>query len=494
MLRRITYSVGWLTMVVPTQVRGCVNVGSLTALDVPAQSERRSTKIEGSPQMDSLVRPENQTDRMGASLTAPQRQPTDRLATAHSTEEAGEALASPTRRDAEFKFKPGEHNPRTNHYHCGYCGFSWSNALTVCNHWVAKHGMSSGEAARVMTARNPGIAVDAPARRGAQSTFKPGERNSRNSYYHCGHCGFSWSNALKVCDHWVDKHGMSRDEAARVMAAQNPDLSLDTLTRRGSWPKSKPGEYDPEFKVYHCGHCSHQSSSEQVIRDHWVEKHGMSTDEAASVMAAQNSDLSLDTSASRRPHFKFKPGERNPRNNHYHCGHCRLSWPNALTVCKHWVEKHGMSTDEAVSVMTAQNPDLSLDKCAGRGRQRKRKPGEYNPKSKRYHCGHCSRQSTSERSIRNHWVEKHGMSTEEAVSVMTAQNSDLILDKPVRRRREFKRKPGEYNPKSKRYHCGHCNRQSTSEQVIRDHWVEKHGMATDEAARVMTAQNPSPST
>jgi predicted transposase YbfD/YdcC len=671
MLRRITYTVGWLTMVVPTQVRGCANVGSLTALDVPAQSERRSAKIEASPQMDSLVRSETQTDRMSASLTTPERQPTDGLATAHSTEEAGEASkrdctegctkaheaepalvhtlqtfgpaavsgrhdpargistsergspdggrkrsssaanseftgslrtwstqrgisdtaghafscsqpsaaplqeqatatlaatadwpsnlqstchsdvdnstselrqcgaratsicdsiasfakpstalqpctgsegesheavrvttarssdgarVSPARRDAEFKFKPGERNPRNDHYHCGYCAFSWSNALGVCNHWVAKHGMSRGEAARVMTARNPGIAVDAPVRRGAQSTFKPGERNPRNNYYHCGHCGFSWSNALTVCDHWVEKHGMARDEAASVMTAQNPDLSLDRLTRRGHQPEHKPGEYNAKFKVYHCGHCSRQSTSEQVIRKHWMEKHGMSTEEAARVMAAQNPDLSLGKPARRRPQFRFKPGEYNPKFKVYHCGHCSRQSTSERSIRNHWVEKHGMSTEEAASVMRAQNPDLSLDKPARRRPRFKFKPGERNPRNNQYHCGHCRLSWSNALKVCDHWVEQHEMSTDEAARVMTAQNPDLSLDKLARRGPWTKRKPGEYNPKSKRYHCGHCKRQSTSERSILNHWVEKHGMSTEEAARVMTAQNPSPST
>jgi uncharacterized DUF497 family protein len=334
MLRRITYTVGWLTMVVPTQVRGCANVGALTALGVPTQSERRSAKIEASPQMDPLVRPEHQIDRTGARLTASQHQPTDGLDTggARATSNCDRvatiagpstavrprtvsngksheavrvtaarssdvALASPARRGDQSKFKPGECNPRNKHYHCGYCGFSWSNALKVCKHWVEKHGMSAEEAASLMAAQNPGIALDAPVRRGAQFKFKPGERNPKNSWYHCGHCGFRWPNARKVCNHWVEKHGMSTDEAVSVMTAQNPDLILDKPPRRGRERKRKPGEYNSKFKRYHCGHCSRQSSSEEVIRDHWVEKHGMSTEEAASVMAAQNPSPSTSSTS-----------------------------------------------------------------------------------------------------------------------------------------------------------------------------------------------------
>jgi hypothetical protein len=403
MLRRITYTVGWLTMAVPTRVRGCANVGALTALDVLAQSEQRSAKIEASPQMDSVVRPEIQIDRSSARLTAPQSQPTDGAIT--------------HRRQG---FQPGERSLKSNKYHCGHCGFRSPYEGKVQDHWVSDHGMSTEEAARVMTAQNPDLSLDKRARRGAQFKYKPG--NPKSILYHCGHCSRQSTSEQVIRDHSVEKHGMSTEEAARVMMAQNPDLSLDTPARRGPQPKRKPGEYDPKFKLYHCGHCCRQSTSEQVIRNHWVEKHEMSTEEAASVMAAQNPDLILDTPVRRGAQFKFKPGERNPRNTWYHCGYCAFSWSNALTVCKHWVEKHGMSTDEAVSVMTAQNPDVSLDKRARRGPQPKHKPGEYNPKFKLYRCGHCSRQSSSERSIRNHWVEKHGMAAEEAARVMAAQN------------------------------------------------------------------------
>jgi 16S rRNA U516 pseudouridylate synthase RsuA-like enzyme len=718
MLRRITYTVGWLTMAVPAQVRGCANVGALTALDVPAQSERRSAKIEASPQMDSLVWSEIQMDRSSARLTASQSQPTDgaitdrrqrfqpgqrspksnkyhcghcgfrsrdedkvrdhwvekhgmaadeaarvmtaqnpdlsldaparqrhrstntavskhwgekhgmgrdeaarvmkarnpylsldklarrghqpkrkpgeynakfktkhglssdeavrvtaarakerragrtdskhnprRLACAHcafttlsrdsmiyhcaekhglaadgvapvlqsapiandcdgpsaaaavdddglvgpqretsATDHPTSLRVTPSRRSAQFRFKPGEYNPEFKVYHCGHCSRRSTSEMSIRNHWVEKHGMSTEEAARVMAAQNPDIALDASARRVKSHDasdrhwrYKPGERSPKSNAYHCGHCGFRSPYEGKVQVHWVEKHGMTPDDAARVMAAQNSDLSLDKPARRGPQPKHKPGEYNAKSRVYQCGHCSHQSTSEQVIRSHWVEKHGMATEEAASVMAAQNPDLILDKPARRGAQFKFKPGERNPRNNHYHCGHCGFSWSNALKVCNHWVEKHGMARDEAVSVMMAQNPDVSLDKRARLGPQPKRKPGEYNPKFKLYQCGHCSRQSTSEQVIRKHWVEKHGMATEEAASVMAAQNPDLILDKPAR---QFKFNPGEYNPEFKVNHCGHCSHQSSSEQVIRNHWVEKHAMSTEEAASVMAAQNP----
>jgi hypothetical protein len=412
---------------------------------------------------------------------------TEKAASVMAAQNPDLSLGKPAWRRSQSRFKPGERNPTNNYYHCGHCGFSWSNSRKVCDHWVEKHGMARNEAARVMRAQNPDLSLDTPARRGAQLKFNPGEYNPKFKLYHCGHCRRRASSEQAIRNHWVDKHRMSTEEAARVMMAQNPDLSLDKPARRGPQPKHKPGEYNAKSRVYYCGHCSHQSTSEQVIRSHWVEKHGMATDEAASVMRAQNLDLILDKPARRGAQFKFKPGERNPRNNHYHCGHCGFSWTNALKVCNHWVEKHGMARDEAVSVMTAQNPDVSLEKPARLRPQPKRKPGEYNPKFKVYHCGHCSRQSTSEQVIRNHWVEKHGMATEEAASVMAAQNPDLILDKPAR---QFKFNPGEYNPEFKVNHCGHCSRQSSSEQVIRDHSVEKHGMATEEAASVMAAQNP----
>jgi hypothetical protein len=468
MLRRITYTVGWLTMAVPTQVRGCANVGALTALDVPAQSERRSAKIEASPQMDSLVWSEIQMDRSSAHLTAPQRQPTDG------------AMA-----DRRQRFQPGERSPKSNKYHCGHCGFRSPYEGKVQDHWVEKHGMSTEEAARVMTAQNPDLSLDKLARRGPKPKRKPGEYNAKFKVYQCGHCSRQSTSERLIRDHWVEKHGMSSEKAASVMMAQNPDLILDKPSRQF---KFKPGEYNPKSKRYHCGHCRRRSSSEQVIRNHWVAKHGMASDDAARVMTAQNPDVSLDKRARRGAQFKYKPG--NPKSILYHCGHCSRQSTSEQVIRNHWVEKHGMSTEEAARVMMAQNPDLSLDTPARRGPQPKRKPGEYDPKFKLYHCGHCCRQSTSEQVIRNHWVERHEMSTEEAASVMAAQNPDLILDTPVRRGAQFKFKPGERNPRNTWYHCGYCAFSWSNALTVCKHWVEKHGMSTDEAVSVMTAQNP----
>jgi hypothetical protein len=331
MLRRITYTVGWLTMAVPTRVRGCANVGSLTA----SQSERRSAKIEASPQMDSLVRPAIQMDRSSARLTAPQSQPTD---------------------DA-------------------------------------------------VTDRRQG--------------FQPGERSPKSNKYHCGHCGFRSRDEGKVQDHWVAKHGMTRDEAASVMTAQNPDLSLDKLARRGPQPKRKPGEYNAKFK----------------------EKHGLSSDEAVRVMAARAKERRAGRTASKH----------NPRR--LACAHCAFTTLSHDSMIYHCAEKHGLAADGVAPVLqsapiandcddpfaaagvaddglvgpqretsaTDQPTSLRVTRSR-RSAQFRFKPGEYNPEFKVYHCGHCSRRSTSEMSIRNHWVEKHGMSAEEAARVMAAQN------------------------------------------------------------------------
>jgi hypothetical protein len=222
MLRRITYTVGWLTMAVPTRVRGCANVGSLTA----SQSERRSAKIEASPQMDSLVRPAIQIDRSSARLTAPQRQPTD----------------------------------------------------------------------------------DAIADRRQQ--FQPGERSLKSNKYHCGHCGFRSRDEGKVQDHWVEKHGMARDEAARVMT-QNPDLSLDRLARRSPQPKRKPGEYNAKFK----------------------EKHGLSSDEAVRVMAAR----------AKKRRAGRTDSKHNPRR--LACAHCAFTTLSHDSMIYHCAEKHGLAAD-----------------------------------------------------------------------------------------------------------------------------------------------------
>jgi predicted transposase YbfD/YdcC len=548
MLRRITYTVGWLTMVVPARVRGCANVGALTALDVPTQSERRPAEIETSPQMDSLVRPESHIGRADVCLAAPQCQPTDRagLETAHSTEEpssaanshfigsfrtwstqraisdkAGHAFsysqpsAAPPREtatlaatadrpsnlqstchsDVDGAGRGHSSTSRSRHTGGGRATSIRDHIATIAEPSIAVRPCTvsedeSHETVRVTASRSSDVALVSPARRGAQSRFTPGERNPTNNHYHCGYCRLSWSNALVVCDHWVEKHGMARDEAVSVMTPQNPDLILDKPARRGPQPKRNPGEYNPKFKVYHCGHCSRQSTSEQVIRNHWMEKHGMSTEKAARVMTAQNPDLVLDKPARRGFQIKHKPGEYDPKFKRYHCGHCGFRSPYEGKMQDHWVEKHRMAPHEAARVMTAQNPDVSLDKLARRDFQPKRKPGEYNPKFKLYHCGHCSRQSTSEQVIRNHWLEKHGMARDEAARVMTAQNPDLVLDKRARRGFPPKRRPGEYNPKFKRYHCGHCGFRSPYEGKMQDHWVEKHGMSPEEAARVMTAQNP----
>jgi hypothetical protein len=330
MLRRITYTVGWLTMVVPARVRGCANVGSLTA----SQSEQRSAKIEASPQMDSLVRPAIQIDRSSARLTAPRSQPTD----------------------------------------------------------------------GAITHRRQG--------------FQPGERSPKSNKYHCGHCGFRSRDEDKVRDHWVEKHRMARDEAARVMTAQNPDLSPDKLARRVPQPKRKPGEYNAKFK-----------------------EHGLSSDEAVRVMAAR----------SKKRRAGRTDSKHNPRR--LACAHCAFTTLSRDSMIYHCAEKHGLTADGMAPVLQsapiANDCDdpfaaAAVDDDGLVGPQRetsptdqpaplrvtssrrdprlKRKPGEYNPKFKRYHCGHCSRRSTSERSIRDHWVEKHGMSTEEAARVMAARN------------------------------------------------------------------------
>jgi hypothetical protein len=331
MLRRITYTVRWLTMVVPTRVRGCANVGSLTA----SQSEQRSAKIEASPQMDSLVRPAIQIDRSSARLTAPRSQPTDG------------AIA-----DRRQGFQPGERSPKSNKYHCGHCGFRSRDEGKVQEHWVEKHGMARDEAARVMTAQNPDLNLDKRARRRPQPKRKPGEYNAK----------------------FKEKPGLSSDEAVRVMAAR-------AKKRRAGRIDSK---HNPRRLA--CAHCAFTTLSRDSMIYHCAEKHGLAADGVAPVL--QSAPIANDCDG-----------------------------PSAAAA----VDDDGLVGPQRETSATDQ-PTPPRVRHSRRSAQFRFKPGEYNPEFKVYHCGHCSRRSTSEMSIRNHWVEKHGMSTEKAARVMAAQN------------------------------------------------------------------------
>jgi hypothetical protein len=440
MLRRITYTVGWLTMVVPTQVRGCANVGSLTALDVPTQSERRSAKIEATSERGS---PDSGRTRSSSAANShyigslrtwsTQRGISD---TAGHTFSRSQPSAAPLQEQETATLAATANWPSNLQSAChsdvdgagrGHSSTSGSRhigggrATSICDRiaTIARPSIGvrpctasegeSHETVRVTAARSSDVALVSPAGRGAQFRFKPGERNPRSNHYHCGHCGFSWTNALKVCNHWVEKHGMARDEAVSVMAAQNPDVSLDKRARRGPQLKRKPGEYNPKFKLYHCGHCSRQSSSEQVIRNHWVEKHGMSTEEAARVMTAQNPAIALDAprrvrrvksrdAADRR--WRYQPGERSPKSNAYHCGHCGFRSRYEDKVQDHWVEKHGLSSDEALRVMAA------------RAKESRAGPTDSNHNPQRLACAHCAFTTLSRDSMIYHCAEKHGLAAD----------------------------------------------------------------------------------